>query len=359
MFNTFGNLLRITTFGESHGKAIGAVIDGLPSGIPVEAAYIQAELNRRRPGQSEITSPRDEKDRVEILSGVYEGLSTGTPIALIIRNIDVRSEDYLEIKNMYRPGHADYTYDAKYGIRDWRGSGRASGRETAARVAAGAIAKKFLETRGIRIYGYTLEIGAVRAEIIKLGEIEKNPVRCPDPGAAEKMVNLIKKLRDEGDSIGGIIEARVIGCPAGLGEPVFDKLEARIAQAIMSIGGIRGFEVGAGFGCSRMKGSEFNDIPVYKDGRIGFATNHAGGIVGGISTGEDILIRVAVRPPASISKPQKIVNKSGKSTVIEIKGRHDPCIVPRVVPVVEAMLSLVIADFVLLQRRFQDLDKKS
>lgn len=352
MLNTFGGVLKVTTFGESHGRAIGAVIDGLPSGIPIDPGYIQEQLNRRKPGQSEITTPRSESDMVEIVSGVFEGRSTGTPIALLIKNVDIWSEDYLELKDVYRPGHADYTYDAKYGIRDWRGGGRASGRETAARVAAGAIARRFLEIHNIRIFGYTLEIGGIRADVYNPGEIEKNPVRSPDPHAAQKMIELIEKIRQNGDSIGGLIEAKVVGCPPGLGEPVFDKLEARIAQAVMSIGGIRGIEIGTGFICSGMRGSEFNDLPVYENGRVRFKTNNAGGILGGISTGEEIVVRAAVRPPASISRAQKTIDKMGNTRVIEIKGRHDPCIVPRVVPVVEAMISLVIADFLLLQKRF-------
>jgi len=347
--NTFGRLFRVTTFGESQGPAVGAVVDGVPPRLPLRREDIQKDLDRRRPGQSDLASPRREADRVEILSGVFEDLTTGTPIALLLRNLEADASDYERFKDSFRPGHADYTYQAKYGIRDWRGGGRSSGRETAARVAAGAVARRLLEGHGIRIVGYTLSIADVRAEKRDYGAIEANPVRSPDPEAAEAMAARIRAAREKGDSVGGVVEVRVLGVPSGLGEPVFDKLEARLAAAVMSIGGVRGFELGEGFACSRMTGSQFNDPFMVEQGRVRTSSNHAGGILGGISTGEEIVLRAAVRPTPSIARPQRTVTMEGKETVIQIGGRHDPCIVPRLVPVAEAMVALALADFLLIQ----------
>lgn len=348
--NTFGQLFKMTTFGESHGPAIGVVLDGVPPGIPLEEKDIQGDLDRRRPGQSSITTQRREGDQVEILSGVFEGKTTGTALAMLIRNKDRRSEDYSNIKDAFRPGHADYTVLKKYGIRDYRGGGRVSGRETAARVAGGAVAKKILDKENIHIIAYTLAVGDIQAERHDFAAIEKNEVRAPDPKAAEKMIAEIKEARKNGDSLGGIVEAIIKGCPPGLGDPVFDKLTSRLAHALMSIGGTRGIEFGTGFAAARMKGSEHNDIFTVIDGQISTKTNHAGGILGGISSGEDIVLRVAVKPPSSISKPQETVNTSKEPTTIQVKGRHDPCICPRVVPVVEAMIAVTLADVLLLQK---------
>ena len=351
--SSFGRILSITTFGESHGPAIGVVVDGAPPGLAIAAEDIQKELDRRRPGQSAITSPRAEKDRVEILSGIFEGRTTGVPIALLIRNEDKRSGDYDNLRNLFRPGHADWTYGAKYGVRDWRGSGRASGRETAARVAAGAIAKKVLAADGVSILGYTREIAGVRAGRVIPEEIERNMVRSPDPEAAALMVARIEEAKAEGDSVGGIVEVVAAGCPAGLGDPVFDKLEALLAHALMSVGAVRGVEVGAGFEAARMRGSDFNDEPYAEAGRMRTRTNNAGGIAGGISNGMDIVVRIVLRPPASISRPQRTVDAQGAPVSVEIEGRHDPCIVPRAVPVLEAMTALVLADCLLVQRAYR------
>lgn len=351
--SSFGRILSITTFGESHGPGIGVVVDGCPPGIAITTEEVQKELDRRRPGQSSITTPRAEKDRVEVLSGVFDGLTTGTPIALLIRNEDKKSEDYEALKRLYRPGHADWTYGAKYGVRDWRGSGRASGRETAARVAAGAIAKKILASRGATLIGYSLEIGGVRSQRIDPSEIEKNIVRSPDPQAAAFMISRIEEARAAGDSVGGIVEVAVSGCPVGLGDPVFDKLEALLAHALMSVGAVRGVEVGAGFEAARMRGSAYNDEPYSEGGRVRTRTNNAGGIAGGISNGMDIVVRAALRPPASISRPQRTIDQDGASVTVEIGGRHDPCIVPRAVPVLEAMTALVLADCLLIQDAYR------
>ena len=348
--NTFGQVFKVTTFGESHGPAIGAVIDGVPPNIPITDADIQYDLDRRRPGQSKITTQRQEEDKVEILSGIFEGKTTGTALALLIRNQDMRPKDYSEIKDKFRPGHADYTFFKKYGIRDYQGGGRSSGRETACRVAAGAVAKKILSQSNIRIVAYTLAVGDIYATKRDFSVIEKNMVRAPDLEAAEKMIALIDEVRKNCDSIGGVVEAIIHGCPAGLGDPVFDKLNARLAYALMSIGTIRGVEFGLGFGATEMRGSEHND-KFYMDGdRVRMMTNNAGGILGGISTGEDITLRVGVKPPSSIAQKQQTVDMSGHDTTIEVKGRHDPCICPRVVPVVEAMIALAIVDSLMLQK---------
>jgi chorismate synthase len=344
--NTFGKHFRITTFGESYGKAIGVVIDGVRPGLPIDTTYIQRELDRRRPGQSKVTTARSETDQVEILSGVFEGKTTGTPICMVVWNKDQRPEAYEKIKNVFRPGHAGYTYLAKYGVSDYRGGGRSSGRETAARVAAGAFAKSLLEKRGVRIHAYTKEIGGIKAKTIDFKQIEKNPLRCPDPLAAKRMERLVLRMKKEGDSVGGIVEVVVKNPPAGLGEPVFDKLEADLAKALMSIGAIKGCEVGNGFAAARLRGSANND-PMYYDKRrkrVRTRTNNAGGIAGGISNGEDIVLRIAVKPASSIAKVQETVTVKGKSAKISVEGRHDPCICPRVVPVAESMVALVLLD---------------
>jgi chorismate synthase len=353
--STFGKEFSMITFGESHGPFVGVVIDGIKPGIPIDISEIQKDLNRRRPGQSQITTPRSEKDQVEIISGIFEGKTTGTPICMLIKNEDQRSKDYSNIKNIFRPGHASYTFLKKYGIFDYRGGGRSSGRETAGRVAAGAIAKQILKNYGIRFIGFTRQVGPIRAEKIQYDRIEKNAVRCPDPDAAEKMEGYIKEIARNGDSIGGVVEVHILGVPAGLGDPVFEKLDAELARAIMSIGAVKGVEIGEGFRVAEMKGSENNDpFEVDDQGHIHMKTNHAGGILGGISTGDPIVIRLAVKPPSSIQIPQQSVTHDGKMTEFSVQGRHDPCICPRVVPVAEAMAALVILDLLLIQQRIRD-----
>jgi len=342
--NSLGRMFKIVTFGESHGKAIGVVIDGVKAGMKISTRDIQKDLDRRRPGQSKITTSRREKDSVEILSGVFKGKTLGTPICLLIRNKDVRSKDYEKIKNIFRPGHAGYSYLKKFGLRDYRGGGRASGRETAARVAAGAVAKKLLKKNRIKVIAHAIEVAGVKAKKFDAKVIEKNPVRCADKSAANKMVKKIETAQKKGDSVGGIVEIVVKGVPAGLGEPVFDKLDAEIAEALMSIPAIKGVEIGAGFEVAKMKGSEDNDQMKSAKGKIKFLSNNAGGILGGISTGQDIVARIAVKPTASISLEQKTIDDKKRNKKIRIKGRHDPCIVPRVVPVAEAMTALVIVD---------------
>jgi len=344
--NSLGTLFKVTTWGESHGKALGAVIDGCPPRMELSVEDIQKELERRRPGQGKGTSPRKEEDRVEILSGVYEGKTTGTPIALLIWNKDVDSEPYEELKDVFRPGHADFTYQAKYGIRDHRGGGRASARETVGRVAAGAVAKKVLKREKMDILAYTLELGGIRAEKMDYAEIEKNALFCPDRDAAIRMAEKIEKTRLQGDTLGGIVEILVRGCPSGLGEPVFDKLEADLAKGLMSIGAIRGVEVGAGFRVARLLGSESND-PLIPGG---FEKNDAGGILGGISTGADILLRVAVKPIPSISLEQKTIDSLRRPISLKVRGRHDVAAIPRINPVCEAMVAIVLADHWLRQR---------
>lgn len=344
--NSLGTLFKVTTWGESHGKALGAVIDGCPPRMELSVEDIQKELKRRKPGQGKGTSPRKEEDRVEILSGVYEGKTTGTPIALLIWNKDVDSEPYEELKDVFRPGHADFTYQAKYGIRDHRGGGRASARETVGRVAAGAVAKKILEREKVDILAYTLELGGIRAEKMDYAEIENNALFCPDRDAAIRMAEKIEKTRLQGDTLGGIVEILVRGCPSGLGEPVFDKLEADLAKGLMSIGAIRGVEVGAGFRVARLLGSESND-PLIPGG---FEKNDAGGILGGISTGADILLRVAVKPIPSISLEQKTIDSLRRPVSLKVRGRHDVAAIPRINPVCEAMVAIVLADHWLRQR---------
>jgi chorismate synthase len=338
--NSFGERFQITTFGESHGEAIGVVIDGVTPGVDLDEPYIQIQMDRRKPGQSSVTSPRKESDQIRIVSGVFEGKTTGTPICIMLYNRDMRPEAYDEIKHAFRPGHADYTYLKKYGVRDHRGSGRASGRETAARVAAGAVARKLLEKSGISVIAYTKQIGAITCETYEEISIEHNAVRACDPQAAEQMIQHIEQLTLAGDSCGGIVECQIRGVSPGLGEPVFDKLDADLAKAMLSIGAIKGIEFGAGFAAAAMLGSEHND----QMNEQGFMSNHAGGIVGGISTGAPITFRVAVKPTSSISIPQNTVHVNGEEQVIRTVGRHDPCICPRIVPVVEAMACLVIVD---------------
>ena len=350
--NVFGQMFRITTWGESHGRAVGVVVDGLPAGLPFSDIDIQKELDRRRPGQSEVSTPRCEADRVDILSGIYEGVSTGTPISMLVWNADVRSSAYDDIKNTPRPGHADFTYIARYGIRDHNGGGRSSARETVGRVAGGALAKLLLSTFGIQIAGHVLELGGIRAKTLSFEEIlenvEKNHVRCADPEAAKKMLEKVADLRQKGDSVGGIVEVIAKGVPAGLGEPVFDRLDADLAKALMSIPAIKGFEIGAGFEAAQMLGSEMNDPFRIEDGKITCVSNNAGGILGGISTGMDIVCRAAVKPTPSIGKLQQTVDLTVReNTEIIIKGRHDPTIPPRMVPVAEAMVALVLADHML------------
>jgi chorismate synthase len=349
--NSLGTLFRITTFGESHGQAVGVLIDGVKPNLPFTPRTIQVELDRRRPGQSRVTTPRKEADEVQILSGVFRGRTLGTPICLLVWNRDQNPAAYERIKDLFRPGHAGFTYLTKYGIQDYRGGGRLSGRETIGRVAAGAVAKQILAKKGIRIIAYTKSVGNISAKVIDENEIEKNPVRCPDPVAAIRMEKKILSVQREGDSLGGIVEAVIRGCPAGLGEPVFDKLEADLGRALLSIPAIKGFEVGSGFASARMRGSENNDEFIRtRSGRIRTVTNNAGGILGGISDGEDIILRVAVKPPSSIPKKQSTVDVKGRRRTISVEGRHDPCLCPRVVPVVESMIALVIADHLLRQK---------
>ena len=347
--NTFGQVFRVTTWGESHGPAVGAVVDGCPPRLPLTAAIIEAELARRRPGVQAHASARREEDRVEILAGVFEDLTTGTPISLLIRNRDVRSRDYDALKEVFRPGHGDFTYQAKYGIRDHRGGGRAAARETAARVAAGAVAKQVLDKENIQVLAYTLELGGVRARIVDEGGIWDNPFYCPDPEAVPDMISRVEEVRARGDSLGGVVEARVRGCPPGLGEPVFDKLDAALAGAVRSIGAEKGEEIGAGFAAARMLGSEHND-PLLPGG---FASNNAGGILAGISNGDEIVLRAAVKPIPSISREQQTIDLAGRPRTLTIRGRHDLSAIPRIVPVILAMVRLTLADFLLRQRANQ------
>jgi chorismate synthase len=348
--NTFGQVFRVTTWGESHGPALGAVIDGCPPRLRLSAADLEEELARRRPGVQAHATPRREPDQVEILSGVFEGLTTGTPISLVIYNRDVRSKDYDALREVFRPGHGDFTYLAKYGIRDHRGGGRASARETAARVAAGAVAQKVLDREQIRVLAYTLELGGVRAQNLDESIIWDNPFFCPDLAAAQAMSQRVKEVKARGDSLGGLVEVRVRGCPPGLGEPVFDKLDGALAQAVMSVGAVKGVEIGAGFAAARMLGSENND-PLLPGG--GFASNNAGGILAGISNGDEIVVRAAVKPIPSIAIEQQTIDTGGQPRTLSIKGRHDISAIPRIVPVIAAMVRLTLADFLLRQRTIQ------
>jgi len=348
--NSFGQIFRITTFGESHGGAVGVVLDGCPPGISITEEEIQKELDRRKPGQSAITTPRKEADTIKILSGYFEGKTTGTPLMMIAYNADVKSEDYIEMSKSYRPSHADYTYDAKYGFRDWRGSGRASARETLARVAAGAIAKKFLKEKlGVEILSYVDQVGDIKsnAEYEKVSEkdIEANIIRCPDQHVAKAMIALVEQMKAEGDSIGGIIQGVIKNVPVGLGEPVFDKIPADLAKAMMSINAVKGFDIGSGFRSVGLKGSEHNDpFTVDKKGNIHTTKNDAGGTYGGITSGETIHFRVAFKPVSTIAKEQDTVTRDKKPTKLSAAGRHDPCVLPRAVPIVDAMSALVIMD---------------
>lgn len=351
MGNSYGKAFRISTFGESHGPAIGVVIDGCPAGLEIDLEAIQADLDRRKPGQSRITTQRREADEVEVLSGVFEGKSTGMPIALLIRNADARSKDYSHIADKFRPSHADYTYAVKYGHRDYRGGGRSSARETAARVAAGAVAKQLLAQYGITSRAYVSQVGSLKLEQsyeqLQLDRSEENIVRCPDPEMAEKMIALIDATRKNRDTIGGVISGVIQGVPVGLGEPVFDKLHAELGKAMLSINAVKGFEYGSGFAGVEMYGSEHNDAFEKAGGEIRTRSNHSGGIQGGISNGEPIYFRVAFKPVATLMMDQDSVNEQGESVTVSGKGRHDPCVVPRAVPIVEAMGALVIADFLL------------
>ena len=346
MSSSFGRLFVVTTFGESHGPAVGVVVDGMPPGIPVDPAQVQHELDRRRPGQSAITTQRSEADKVEILSGVFEGVSLGTPIAMLVRNTDARAQDYEALKDVFRPGHADYSYFQKYGVRDHRGGGRSSGRETVGRVAAGALARAALATVGVSVVGGTVQVGDVKAVRRDWAVTEKNPVRCPDAMAAREMTAIITKARDQKDSVGGVVEVVGRGVPAGWGDPTMSKLDAMLGAAMLSIPATKGVEIGGGFGMCALSGSRTNDV---FDGRR-FLTNFAGGIAGGISNGADIIVRVAVRPATSIGKPQMAATKKGGTTTIAIGGRHDPCICPRVVPVAESMMAVTLMDAWLRQR---------
>lgn len=354
--NTFGHSFRITTWGESHGRAVGVTVDGVPAGLSLCEEDVQKELDRRKPGQSEVSTPRTEADSVEILSGLFEGKTTGTPISMLVWNKDAKSSSYDNIKTIARPGHADYPYIAKYGIRDYRGGGRSSARETIGRVAAGAIAKKLLSEFGIEVAAHVIELGGIRANHVSfddiLNNVEKTPLRCADLDAAGKMLEAVTLARADGDSIGGVVEIIAHGVPAGIGEPVFDKLDADIAKAIMSIGAVKGVEIGIGYECANMRGSEMNDPFMIENGQIATSSNNAGGIIGGISSGMPIVCRAAVKPTPSISKIQRTVDMSTMTeTEIKIEGRHDPTIPPRMVPVAEAMIALVIADHMIRSGR--------
>lgn len=358
--NSFGELFRITTFGESHGKAIGVIVDGCPSNIEIDEEFIQSELDKRKPGQSKITTQRKESDTAQILSGVFEGKSTGTPISIVIPNEDQRSKDYSHIADKYRPSHADYTYQMKYGIRDYRGGGRSSARETAARVAAGAIAKLFLKQQGIEIFAHVSGVGQIEAPNVDVSNLkalletrESNIARCADPATANEMIDFIDNIRKNGDTVGGRISTIIRGVPPGLGEPVFDRLHAELGKAMLSINAVHGFEYGSGFEGSRMRGSEHNDIFTTENGRVTTKTNFSGGIQGGISNGMDITFKVAFKAVATIMRDQITLNKEGVETTISGKGRHDPCVVPRAVIIVEAMAALVIADQLLKQRAYK------
>jgi len=364
--NSFGTLFRVTTWGESHGPAVGAIVDGCPAGLSLSPEDVQQDLDRRRPGQSGVSTARNETDRVEILSGVFEGLTTGTPISMLVHNRDARSDAYLPLRHRPRPGHADLTYQAKYGWRDHRGGGRASARETVGRVAAGAVARRLLREEGVEILGYVSRLGGVEAAIpswtgkgsispaemtLLQSQREANAVRCPDPEAAANMQRLIEKSRADGDSLGGVVDVVAVGVPPGLGEPVFDKLDADLAKGLMSLGAVKAVEIGAGQECARLRGSQMNDPMAMAGGKIEFLSNYAGGILGGISTGAPIIARLFVKPTPSISRMQKTVDLlEEKDVEIEIKGRHDPTIPPRLVPVAEAMVALVLADHLLRQR---------
>lgn len=352
--STFGKAFQLASFGESHGRAIGGVVEGCPAGLPLDLAAVQLELDRRRPGSTPLGTARRESDTVEFLSGILDGVTLGTPIGFIIRNHDADSGDYEHLKDAYRPGHADLTWEQKFGLRDHRGGGRASARETAVRVAAGAIARQLLATAGVRVAAWVSQVGEVRltkphAEL-DLARVYASDVRCPDPGTAKQMIALIGQVRAEGDTIGGCVSCVAQGVPAGLGEPVFDKLHADLGKALFSINAVKGVQFGSGFGAMAMRGSQHNDAYVMKAGALGTTTNRSGGVQGGISNGEDLVFDVAFKPVSTIMQPQASLDKDGNAVVLEGKGRHDPCVVPRAVPVVEAMACLVLADHWLRQR---------
>jgi chorismate synthase len=355
MSNTYGKIFRITTFGESHGTGVGVVLDGCPAGIEVNEEYIQEELDRRKPGQSKITTQRQEADQVKILSGVFEGKSTGTPISLVVYNADARSKDYSHIAESFRPSHADYTYQQKYGHRDYRGGGRSSARETLARVAAGAIAKKILKQLGVSIYSYVSQTGPIKVnkayQDLDLSKIEDNIIRCPDAEVADKMIDYIDMTRKNRDTVGGVVSCVIKGTPVGLGEPVFDKLHAELGKAMLSINAVKGFEYGSGFEGVEKFGSEHNDEFYVQDGKVKTKTNYSGGIQGGISNGEDIYFRVAFKPVATLMMDQASIDLEGKPVVVSGKGRHDPCVVSRAVPIVDAMAAIVILDFYLRNKK--------
>lgn len=357
MSNTFGNIFRLTTFGESHGPGIGGVIDGFPAGITIDTAFVQQELNRRKPGQSQLTTSRKEADEVEFLSGIFEGKSTGCPIGFLVRNTNQHSADYDNMQDLYRPSHADFTYHKKYGIRDHCGGGRSSARETIARCVGGALAKLALRQIGVSFYAYTSQVGDIKLEHdythYDLSRIEDNPVRCPDAEKAQEMEQLISEVKSKGDTIGGIITGVIKGCPIGLGEPVFGKLHAALGASMLSINAVKGFEYGAGFAGVEQRGSEQNDVFCQKDDKIGTRTNHSGGIQGGISNGEDIYFKVAFKPVATILMDQETVTKNGDATIFKAKGRHDPCVLPRAVPIVEAMAAMTILDYYLINKSTQ------
>lgn len=351
MRNTFGHIFRLTSFGESHGDAIGGVVDGMPAGVEIDLDFIQAELNRRRPGQSRVSTSRDESDRVELLSGIFEGKSTGCPIGFIVRNENQHSADYDALRDLFRPSHADFTYQRKYGIRDHRGGGRSSARVTIARVVAGALAKLALRRLGITIQAYTSQVGDIVLDsdykLFDFTLTETTPLRCPDPEKARQMEDLITKIKAEGDSVGGVISCVIKGCPVGIGEPEFDKLHARLGYAMLGINAAKGFEIGDGFLSTFQRGSEANDL--FDEG-FTTKTNHSGGVQGGISNGQDIFFRVAFKPVATILQPQQTVDIQGNTTTMQAHGRHDPCVVPRAVPIVEAMAAMVVLDQILLQK---------
>jgi chorismate synthase len=355
MGSTFGHLFRVTTFGESHGGGVGVVVDGCPPRLELSVEEIQRDLDRRRPGQSEITTPRDEPDRAEVLSGLFEGRTLGTPIAVLVRNTDARPSTYADFKDTYRPSHADYTYEAKYGLRNWQGGGRASARETVGRVAAGAIARKLLATAAaVEVIAYVKQVYTIAAAVdsasVTAAQVESNIVRCPDAEAAERMIARIDEARRAGDSLGGIVECVCRGVPPGLGEPVFDKLEADLAHGVMSLPASKAFEIGSGLAGVSLTGIEHNDPFTIEQGRIRTVSNRSGGVQGGISNGEDVVFRVAFKPTATIRRAQRTVDRSGRNVTLEARGRHDPCVLPRAVPMVEAMACLVLADHLLRQR---------
>jgi len=353
MGNTFGNLFKLTSFGESHGSMIGGIIEGCPAGLEINKGLIQKDLDRRKPGQSKVTSPRKEDDKVQLLSGIFEGKSTGTPIGFLIPNINSKSQDYSNIKDVFRPSHADYTYEEKYGLRDYRGGGRSSARETACRVVAGSIAKQLLNNYGIKISAYVSSIGNIFADEKNMDlnkDYDSNIVRCPDNDASEKMINLITDLKSKGNTVGGQIKCIINGVKPGLGQPVFDKLHADLGKAMLSINAVKGFEYGAGFSGSKMTGSVHNDEFIVENGNVSTKTNNSGGIQGGISNGEEIYFKVAFKPVATIMSKQNSIDKEKTNVELSVKGRHDPCVVPRAVPIVESMAAIVLADHLLRNR---------